>query len=129
MASDGVTTAALLLLAGAVVAGSALAALAMRERTDGPRRFPLAALAHGSLGVAGFGLLLIAVQGPARGVRTGTASFGIVATVLFGIAILLGLAIRTWCGRDRPMPGLLVSAHAGVAITGFTILMAWVGLD
>ena len=123
------TIAALALLAGAVLLGSALAALAMRERAAGPRRLPLAALAHGSLGVAGFCLLLIALQGPARGLRTGTASFGIIAAVLFGIAILLGLVIRHWFRRGWGMPGAVVSAHAGAAIAGFTILMAWVGLD
>jgi len=128
MAVDATTTTALVLLAGAVVLGSALAALAMRERPGGARRFPLAALAHGSLGVAGFGLLLIALQGPVRGLRTGTASFGIVAAVLFGIAILLGLVIRYWFRRGWGMQGAVISAHAGAAIAGFTILMAWVGL-
>lgn len=121
-------TTSVTLLSCAVAAGLALAALALREGRDRPRRLPLAALAHGSLGVAGLAVLLIALQGPVRGLRTGTSSFGVIAAILFGIAILLGLLIRLWYRRRDGTPGLLITAHAGAAVAGFTILLAWVGL-
>ena len=121
--------AALLLLALAVAAGLGLAALAMRSQDQGPRRLPLAGLAHGSLGLAGFAVLLLALQGPPRGLRTGTASFGLIAAVLFGLAIVLGLAIPFVYRATRRTPATLLAVHGGAAIAGFTILLAWVGLD
>lgn len=122
-------TTSVTLLGCAVAAGLALAALALREGGDRPRRLPLAALAHGSFGVAGLAVLLIALQGPERGLRTGTSSFGMIAAVLFAIAIVLGLTIRHWYRRRGGTPGVLISVHAGAAIAGFTILLAWAGLE
>lgn len=122
-------TTSVTLLGFAVAMGLALAALALREGGGRPRRVPLAALAHGSLGVAGLAVLLIALQGPVRGLRTGTSSFGLIAAILFAVAIALGLLLRFVHRRRAGTSGALISAHAGAAIAGFTILLAWAGLD
>lgn len=122
-------TTSVTLLACAVAAGLALAALALREGGDRPRRLPLAALAHGSFGVAGLAVLLIALQGEERGLRTGTSSFGMIAAALFAITVALGLLIRFRYRLRDATPGTLISIHAGAAIAGFTILLAWAGLD
>jgi len=88
--------------------------------TDGTPRPPIAAgIAHGAVGVAGLAILLLALQGPPRGVAAGVGAFGAVSAVLFAGALLTGgvLLLRR--------KGAVMAIHAGVAITGYVLLLAW----
>src|ERR1700752_4227014 len=98
-------TAALAILAIAVLLGSALAV--MHLRTDGAVAPPwtLAAL-HGLLAVAGLGCLALALRGPPRGLGPGTGAFGMIAAALMAAAALLGVGFVAACLRRRRLPGL-----------------------
>lgn len=104
----------------AVAAGSVLALWHLR----GTSRPPIAlGIAHAVVGAAGLGMLLLALRGPARGVAAGAGSFGTVAAVLFGGALLTGVALLLWHRK-----GAVMAIHAGIAIAGYVMLMAWVSL-
>jgi hypothetical protein len=104
----------------AVTAGSALALWHMR----GLSRPPLAAgIAHAAIGAVGLGLLLLALGGPPRGVAAGAGSFGAVAAGLFIVALLTGVGLLLLRRK-----GVVMAIHAGIAITGYVIVMAWVAL-
>jgi hypothetical protein len=103
----------------AVAAGSVLALWHLRA-ADGTPRPPLAAgIAHGVVGAAGLAMLLLSLQGPARGVAAGVGSFGALSAVLFAGALLTGgvLLLRR--------KGVVMAIHAGIAITGYVLLLAW----
>ncbi len=85
----------------------------------------LLASLHGLGALAGYGMLLVALQGPARGAATGTQSFGVAAAWLLLIALLLGLASYALHLRRRRLPGAWVAIHASVAIAGFVILAVY----
>ena len=88
------------------------------------RRLPIGAgIAHGTLGVVGLGLLLFALQGPARGIDTGVASFGTTSDALFAGAALTGVIML----RLR-RKAIVMAVHAGIAITGYVLLLAWYSL-
>ena len=106
----------------AVAAGTVLALWHLRA-TDGASRPPLAAgIAHGIVGAAGMAILLLALQGPARGVAAGVGSFGAVSAVLFAGALLTGVILLL---RRK---GTVMAIHAGIAITGYVLLLAWSSL-
>jgi hypothetical protein len=82
---------------------------------------PLAAgIAHGVVGVAGLVVLLLTLWGPARGIDTGVGSFGIVSAVLFAAAAVTGVAMLLLRRK-----GVVMAIHAGIAITGWVLLLAW----
>ena len=81
--------AAFSVLAVAVLLGSALALMHLREGAA-PPPWPLGAL-HGLIALAGLGLLALALRGPPRGLDQGTGSFGIIAAALIALAALVGL--------------------------------------
>ncbi len=83
---------------------------------------------HGLLGVAGFCLLLITLQGPRRGDAMGVGSFGAFAAVLFGIALTFGPFIPLLLKRAPRFGGLVIATHASAAIFGFVLLLAWVSM-
>jgi hypothetical protein len=58
----------------------------------------------------------------------GVGSFGIAASLLFGIALAFGPFIPLSMKRAPRFAGLLVAAHATVAITGFVLFLAWASL-
>ena len=87
--------------------------------------WPLAAL-HAVFALGGFGLLLMALQGPPRGVGQGTAAFGSIAATLFVVAALFGGGLLAARWRRRIPSTTLIGLHAMIAITGFVILMAYV---
>lgn len=118
-----------LLLGLTVAIGLGLAAKVLREQPTPNRRLSLVGAIHGLIGLAGFVVLLIALQGPLRGLRTGSSSFGAIAAILFGVAIVIGVMIPLWFRRRRLMSAALITVHAGAAIAGFTILLAWAGLE
>jgi len=116
-------TAAFTMLAVAVVAGSLLAVLHVREGAGLPA-WPLAAL-HGSLALAGLGLLALALRGPARGADQGTAGFGVAAAAALALAALVGAALLAARLRKRRVAGTLIAVHATIAVTGFVVLAAY----
>ncbi|HEY0183705.1 MAG TPA: hypothetical protein VGC09_12940 [Rhodopila sp.] len=81
---------------------------------------PAAGIAHGVAGTVGLAALLLVLQGPARGVATGVGSFGIVAAVLFAAALMTGVALLLLRRR-----GIVMAIHAGIAISGYMLLLAW----
>jgi len=58
----------------------------------------------------------------------GVGSFGIAASVLFGIALFLGPCIAMFVNRSPRTAGATLAVHATVAITGFVLLTAWLSL-
>ena len=98
----------------------------MHLRTDGAVAPPwmLAAL-HGLVGVAGLGCLLLALQGPPRGLDRGTAGFGTIAAALIAAAAVLGAGFVAARLRGRAPLGLMIVAHATLAVSGFVILTAY----
>jgi len=104
----------------AVVAGSVLALWHLRS-TDDATRPPLSAgLAHGAAGAVGLAVLLLALRGPPRGIEAGAGSFGTTAAILFGAALLTGIVI--FFVRNK---AVVIAIHAGIAITGYVLLLAW----
>ncbi|MGH7069275.1 MAG: hypothetical protein ACREFO_04595 [Acetobacteraceae bacterium] len=112
---------AVLLLA--VVLGVVLALLHLRPGRASPP-WPFGTL-HGVIAATGFGLLLASLGGPVRGLTNGTAQFGVFAAALFASALLAGLGLLALLRAGR-RPGFLIALHAGLAVTGFVVLAAYV---
>jgi len=96
-----------------------MAIVALRRVGSPPR---MLAAAHGLAALLGYATLLIALEGPPRGVATGTQSFGIVAAILLFLAALLGTTTFLLQRRQQRLPGFWAGAHATVAVSGFVIL-------
>jgi hypothetical protein len=111
------------LLLTAAALGSVLAALSLRPGLPPPA--PMYGVLHGCLGAGGFVALLIALRGPPRGVAMGVGSFGALAAVLLGVALLAGLIMLAVRARVRQVPGLIIGIHATIAISGIVILAAY----
>jgi hypothetical protein len=117
-------TLAVEILGAGVVVGMTLAVIALMAPAKPPARI-LASL-HGLLVTAGYAILIDALMTePARGTMTGTQSFGLVAAVLLGIAIALGIASLVLHMRQRRMPGVMIGVHASVAIAGYVMLFVY----
>jgi hypothetical protein len=116
--------AAFVILAIAVLVGSGLALLHLREGAATPP-WPLAAL-HGLVAIGGFGALLLALRGPPRGLNQGAGSFGMIAAALLAMAALLGAELVVARLRGRRLSGTLIGVHATLAVSGFVILAAYV---
>ena len=103
-----------------VAAGTVLALWHLRA-IDGKGGPPLAAgVAHGIVGALGLVLLLLALRGPVRGAASGVASFGALSAWLCGGALLTG-GIMFWLKNKGPV----MAIHAGIAISGYVLLLAW----
>ncbi len=105
------------ILSLAVVAGAILALWHLRGTDDVPFA---AGLAHGAAGAVGLAILLFSLRGPPRGVEAGAGSFGTTAAVLFGGALLTGVVVLLV--RKK---GPVIAIHAGIAVTGYVLLLAW----
>jgi hypothetical protein len=108
----------------AVLAGIVLALLHLR---GSPSHSSVGAL-HGGAGAAGLAALLLALRGPPRGVLTGVASFGAIAAVLAAVALAAGLAVAALARHSHGAVGLLLAAHATLAITAYVLLLSYVSL-
>jgi hypothetical protein len=114
-------TAAFALLTLAVVAGTVLGFLHLRE--TGAAHPPVAAgLAHGAVGAIGLALLFPIALGPPRGAAEGAAVFGPVSAWLLAAALAAGMGVLL---RRRHGSGVTMAIHVGIAITGYTVLLAW----
>ena len=112
--------AAVWVLTVAVAAGTVLALWHLRA-TDARQRPPIAAgIAHGIVGAVGLAVLLLALRGPARGIDAGVGTFGMVAAFLFAGAALTGVAMLLLRRK-----AVMMAIHAGFAITGYVLLLAW----
>jgi hypothetical protein len=108
----------------AVCLGMWLSALYL-IREEPPKKLPITGIVHGSAGFAAVALLLIALQGPRRGVHTGAGGFGWTAFVLMAAAFLGGVTILSFHLRRRGAPSLLIVMHAMMGIAGGVMLSAW----
>ena len=112
-----------IILAVAVAMGTGAAVLSLRRGMPGPS---VVAVTHGCVALAGYALMLVAISGSSRGAATGTQSFGVIAAVFLGLAVIAGLALL-WQRRMRKrLSGGLIGVHATLAVTGFVILAAYV---
>lgn len=117
-----VLTASFYGLSLAVAAGVILSLLHLRA-TDAGMRPPLwSGLAHGIVGAVGLLLLLPVAFGPPRGAAAGAASFGPIAGWLFLAAAGTGMMVLM---RRRKGPNVVMAIHAGMAITGYVMFVAW----
>lgn len=116
-------TASLILLTLAVLAGSLLAVLHMRENAPLPA-WSWAVL-HGLAAVSGLVLLALSLGGPARGAAQGTAGFGAGAAAVLALAALFGVMLLSARVRRGQVPGALIAVHAMIAVSGFVVLAAY----
>jgi hypothetical protein len=116
-------SAAAWLLGLASLAGLALVILSQKVRPKGRAWWP--GVLHGVLGLAGLGVLLLALRGPARGIEAGAGSFGLVAAVLVGLAALAGLTVFVTRLRRRTPSTVALGVHATFAIAGVVMLAAY----
>jgi hypothetical protein len=114
---------ALSLLSLTVLLGAALVVSGLRHPGRPPSRL-LVAL-HGHAALFSFGPLFVIVEHNARGVATGTQSFGIIAAILLLLAAGLGFTTLALHWRRRNLPGFWAGAHATAAITGYVILAVY----
>ena len=113
-------SAAVWILTLAVAAGTVLGLWHLRADEAVPRPPLAAGLAHGIIGTIGLAALLWALRGPPRGVDTGVASFGPTAAVLFSAALVTGIALLLLRRKS-----IVMAIHAGIAIAGYVLLLAW----
>ena len=107
----------------AVLGGMALVVLSQVSAGSVRVRWP--GIVHGSLGLAGFVLLLAGLGGPARGAQQGAGSFGYIAAGFVGSAVLLGLVVFAARIRRRAPSMLAVGVHATLAVGGLVMLAAY----
>jgi hypothetical protein len=110
------------ILAATVVLGSGLAFVHLRAARLPP--WPVGAL-HGVAGAVGLGVLILALQGPARGAEYGVAAFGPVAAVLAAMALAIGLIVLLLARRFKRATGLAIAVHSTIAVTAFVLLSAY----
>jgi hypothetical protein len=98
----------------------------MRGATARRAPWPIQA-AHAALGAAGLAMLVLTLRLGLPASDTGTGGFGLLATSLLTLALLLGLAIAFIPVRRRPT-GVLIAIHASFAVAGFVVLWTLVAL-
>jgi hypothetical protein len=119
-------TLAFWILAATVVLGSGLAFAHLRASRLPP--WPVGAL-HGVAGATGLAVLIMALQGPARGAEYGVSSFGPAATALVALALLMGLVVLLLARRFKRTSGLAIAIHSTIAVTAFVLLLAYVSFN
>lgn len=102
--------------------GVALALLYVRGTMT---RTWIVGLVHGVVGAGGFGMLLLALQGPRHGDAMGAGSFGFIAAVLFGLALACGPLIPLLARRRPHVAGVLIATHGSLATAAFVLFLAW----
>jgi hypothetical protein len=117
-------SAAFVVLAAAVVLGTTLAIILLRDRSAPAAPWPLRTL-HGILGIGGLSCLVLSLRGPPRGVDQGVASFGAISAVLIALAALAGVGILFMHVVKKRRAGSLIGLHATLAVAGFVVLAAY----
>jgi hypothetical protein len=108
------------LLSLTVAAGAVLALWHLRA-TEATSLPPFGAgIAHGILGGAGLVVLLLALRGPPRGVDAGAGSFGALSAGLLACAAVTGLVMLMLRRKS-----VVMTVHAGFAVSGYVLLLAW----
>ncbi len=110
------------LVAAAALLGTVLALLHLRPAGRTPP-WPLGAL-HGAIGAGGLAALLVALEGPPRGVAFGVGPFGTFSAALLALALLAGLLLLGALRLGR-RSGFVIAVHAALAVTGLAILAAY----
>ena len=108
----------------AVVLGLWLSAQYLIHETP-PRRLTATGVIHGTAGASAVVLLLLALQGPKRGVHTGAGGFGWASFCFMAIAFAGGLTILGFHMRRRGAPTLLIAIHGMLGMAGGVMLSAW----
>ena len=111
------------LLLTTALLGAVLAALHLRTERRPPG--PIYGAFHGLIGVAGFVALLLALRGPPRGAAMGVGDFGRVAAALLGYRPYPGGSDHPRAPAPSAYPGLVIGAHATIAVSGVVILAAY----
>jgi hypothetical protein len=119
-------TLAFWILATAVLLGSGLAFMHIRAAKIPP--WPVGAL-HGVLGASGLGVLVLALQGPTRGVQYGVSPFGPAAAFLAALALLIGLVVLLLARRFRRATAVAIAVHSTIAVTAFVLLSAYLSFS
>ncbi len=114
---------ALTLLLSAAVLGGVLAALHLRTERRPPG--PVFGALHGLVGIAGFIALLLALRGPPHGEALGVGQFGRISAALLAMALVVAIPIVVVRLRHRDIPGLVIGAHATIAVSGIVVLAAY----
>ena len=99
------------LLLSAAVLGGVLAALQLRterchHRHERPRRH-------------------LGQRGPPRGEALGVGQFGRISAALLAMTVVVAIPIVVVRLRRRDVPGLVIGAHATIAISGMVVLAAY----
>jgi hypothetical protein len=116
--------AALFAMLLAVALGLWLSALILIREAP-PKRIPVTGLVHGAAGSVAVLLLLLALQGPKRGVHTGAGGFGWTSFTLMAMALAGGVTILSFHLRRRGAPTLLIALHGLLGVAGGVMLAAW----
>ncbi len=114
------------LLTGGVLFGLVLVALSQTVRPSMQPWWPGAL--HGMLGAASFGLLLLGLGGPRRGVEQGAGSFGSLAAWFVAAALGLGLLLALARLRRRPPSMMVVGVHATLGVAGLVLLATYLSV-
>ncbi len=121
----------LLLWSASLLTGGAILGLLLVTLSQvAPSTFRLAwpGAVHGLVGLAGFGLLLAGLRGPPRGVQQGAGSFGLVAAVFVGLALLGGAFLAGARLRRQPPAVLVIGVHATLGVAGLVMLAAYLSV-
>ena len=86
---------------------------------------PIYGALHGLIGIAGFIALLLTLRGPPRGEAMGVGEFGRLAATLLALALAVAIPIVLARLLRRRIPGLIIGAHATIAVSGVVILAAY----
>ena len=90
-----------------------------------PSRLTAVSIVHGIVGAAGIAVLLLALRGPARGVKYGAGAFGSFSAGLLVAALAGGLTLLAAHLRRRPVPVGLVAIHGMFAVVGYVLLCTY----
>lgn len=100
--------------------------LVLAQAAAGIARLRWPGVVHGLLGIAGFVLLVVGLDGPRRGVDQGAGDFGFIAAGFVAGALLLSLVVFVARMRRRPPSMLAIGVHATLAVGGLVMLAAYV---
>jgi hypothetical protein len=115
------------ILIAAATFGALLSVVQLQRPKSPPIPLPVGVL-HGLLGATGLTLMLLA-PAASNSSQAGAGGFRMMAAVLLGLALLMGLLIlRARLGRRR-LSFTVVGVHAFLAISGVVLLGAYLAVS